>query len=86
MAENNTELKPCPFCGSNPTLRQCTTATKGLKFLAGYIVECRECRMAKTKEFETVFDLELSGDLHYDIDGRKEAIEAWNRRATCGGE
>ena len=76
------ELKRCPFCGGNPTLRRCSTGTKGLKFLAGYEVKCDFCRMAQTKQFETVFDFELNGEVVFEKDGRKEAIEAWNRRAN----
>lgn len=82
-ASNEPQLKPCPFCGGNPTLRRCSTATSGLKYSARYIIECKDCRMATTKEFETVFDIDLTGALIYEKDGRKEAIEAWNRRKVC---
>ena len=80
------KLKPCPFCGGNPTLRRCSTGTKGYKFTASYEVKCDKCRMAQTQTFETVFDLELNGELVLEKDGRKEAIEAWNRRAEDGKE
>ncbi len=78
------KLKPCPFCGGNPTLRRCSTGTNGLKYFAGYEVTCDGCRMARTKQFETVFDFELNGELVFEKDGRKEAIEAWNRRVDNG--
>lgn len=34
------ELKPCPFCGGNPTLRSQTIAPNGEFY---YRIECRCC-------------------------------------------
>lgn len=64
--KNNTELKPCPFCGGVGAI--CATPWDFDKTRpAGehkYIVECSEC-LAQTDEYAI----------------RERAAEAWNRRS-----
>lgn len=61
------ELKPCPFCGSEPFVREIEPHTHVLAtfmpdYKGGAFVECTGCTAA------------MSGD------NREEVIEAWNKR------
>lgn len=75
------ELKPCPFCGSNASMRQYASGHKGNgEFSAQYEVGCGKCKVYF--RFESIFSLE-SGQPKFKQNGYDMCIEAWNRR---GGE
>lgn len=62
---NERDLKPCPFCGGTPTMRDVDIKALGG---TGYCVECmnEDCMVnVCTRRFDT----------------EDEAIEAWNQRA-----
>lgn len=77
------ELKPCPFCGKNPFIKRHSIGTRGYKFSATHSIECY-CGMAKTKMYDTIFEMNFSNEFVIETDGTKEAIEAWNGRAEDG--
>lgn len=63
------ELKPCPFCGGEASIR--TGVTSSVPKVPKAIVICQKCS-ASTDWF---YDTELDGGFIL------KAIEAWNRRA-----
>jgi Lar family restriction alleviation protein len=68
--DNNIELKPCPFCGYMPQVYSYDyKLPSGKVYARQWAVECsyHECQA------------QPSVDWHYTT--RKEAVEAWNRRA-----
>lgn len=69
------ELKPCPFCGGEPTMSSYTYSTLG----GGYVQFKVECENDNCPAQPTV-------DWHYWSEA--EAAEAWNTRAerTCHDE
>lgn len=81
MTVAETELKPCPFCGKNPFVKRHSIGTRGHKFAITHSIECY-CGMAKTKLYDTIFEVNFSNELIIETDGMKEAIEAWNGRAN----
>lgn len=68
MSEN-TELLPCPFCGSAPVMRRSVeeyvadSSGPAGEFDAWFTIHCDECGIEKGEEY------------------RSDAIAAWNRRA-----
>lgn len=62
------DLKPCPFCGSEAVLNHSHMITATGQYLAN--VKCSECGIASRVVWSTDSPEEAV----------KEAIEAWNRR------
>lgn len=63
-----TELKPCPFCGSEATLNHHDTNCDYVHHLFYPIVACNNCGCQTTEDFNRVDD--------------KLAIEEWNTRQS----
>lgn len=96
MKEN--ELLPCPFCGNKGVLRHseltyhnynCADSIRGL-YSAKWTAQCSYCSIAKVEE-TAYYNFTNDGELvvthstgFNDNDGRRKAIERWNRRATDG--
>ena len=87
-AENVQQLKPCPFCGHRAELRNtgfevCRNRENG-DIITRWFVRCPYCgteREGGCSEYRIRDDetLRLMDDKK---DGRRRAIENWNRRAT----
>lgn len=70
------ELKPCPFCGNNPTLRECN---------GGWIIECEH--HGWNENGEALRNETIAGDVDMCSWGSTESaraalIDAWNARAA----
>lgn len=84
------ELKPCPFCGHAPKLEHTgierTRSRDNGDLITTWRVRCLNCGTLKEGGFsEYVFANDETLRLRDPaFDGRKEAIEAWNRRTGDG--
>ena len=75
------ELKPCPFCGDRPEMFCADIMPrKDTEIIANWTVRCNRCGIEKkaTSFYRITFDEALD----ICLDGRKNAIEAWNRRVS----
>ena len=82
------KLKPCPFCGSIPRLEhgeieKCRSRENG-DFIVSWKVRCFNCGTEKqggVTEYIFLSDETLKIKCEH-FDGRRKAIEAWNRRVN----
>lgn len=75
------ELKRCPFCGGEAVFFVNTTSSCNL--LRGYefSIRCSECKTTiPNRSYQIEFKMNNSGEIEIVHDGRKDAIEAWNKR------
>lgn len=88
------ELKPCPFCGGRAVLQQSEAKIGNARFPDGYggftsklalayewVVCCSDCGSYGIACHDRIYRNE-SGELIVHVDGRKGAIDSWNRRAA----
>lgn len=72
------ELKSCPFCGGQATMREYSCGHGGNgEFSASYEVKCSECGIKFNRESR--FRL-INGQSVFSVNGYDECVEAWNRR------
>ena len=83
-----TELKPCPFCGSKPTLINSglkltrSGASEDGDIITYWSVRCNNCGVEKSGYLsEYFFTREETLKIRENYNGKAQAIEAWNRRA-----
>lgn len=84
------KLKPCPFCGTTPRLEhseieKCRSRENG-DLITRWTVRCANCG-CKQDGGVTEYIFMSNETLHIKdehLDGRRRAIEAWNRRANNG--
>lgn len=78
MNDKNTELKPCPFCGSIPVINETSTHNYPNYYSVGYNISCPGCHIyfGSTTEIEVVNGLPIVNK-----NGYQECIDQWNRRA-----
>lgn len=73
------ELKPCPFCGKEATMRKNCNGHKGSgEYTATFFIGCDSCRIGFTRE--SIFVLGF-GEVSFIRNGYEEAKELWNTRA-----
>ena len=76
------KLKPCPFCGGNAILRHRPDCRlDNISMLTdSWHVECiNNC--VSTQSFRDRIFRQIDGEFFIGEDGRKMAIDAWNKRA-----
>ncbi len=88
------ELKPCPFCGVPVFIDRLSAKIDDLHLPDGtggfysvdalsytWFVKCNKCGI-RSVSFKDKIVREKSGEIKIYADGRKDAIDAWNRRAA----
>ena len=78
MPELNRELKPCPFCGSQPKITTISNCYGGEGFSTVYEISCSQCKIGFRA---TTYFCMKDGEPIITINGYKECIDKWNRRA-----
>ena len=76
-----TELKRCPFCGGKAVFS--VNAASSCNLLRGYEfnIQCSKCKATiPDRCYQIEFKMNDSGEIEIIHDGRKDAIEAWNKR------
>lgn len=76
----NTELKPCPFCGGKTYIKKTSNGYCNSYFSITAEIGCRECKLSM--EGENKFDVDEFMNIHM-LDGNNgigEMIKKWNRR------
>lgn len=74
------KLKPCPFCGGDARVYKTSTHYSAESWGDNWKVACNECNMGSMHEYSTEVYRNKHGEVTIEHDGKKEAIEAWNRR------
>lgn len=74
------ELKPCPWCGTLPTMRRISTGLEHGDYVVWFAVECDKCHI----QFKapTVVTTDCDGRVRIIQEGYSEALNQWNRRAN----
>ena len=74
------DLKPCPFCGGEATVREYAHGHAGSgEFTASYEVKCPDCQIRF--QFDSHFSL-VNGQPVFKQNGYEKCVEAWNRRVS----
>lgn len=76
-----TELKRCPFCGGKAVFSINTASSRNLLRGYGFGIQCAKCGTSTPNmDYQIEFKMNDSGEIEIVHDGRKDAIEAWNKR------
>ena len=78
----NEELLNCPFCGGEAEFSADTSGHQNNSRTIIFHIRCKECKIVYPKRYEIRFHLGSHGEIVTDVDERKNALEAWNKR-TC---
>jgi Lar family restriction alleviation protein len=77
------DLKPCPFCGGKASFEQRsygTTSPDSVRL--GFSIRCIKCgTFVPGADGYIAINLSSIGELNIWHDDRKQAFDAWNRRA-----
>lgn len=78
-----TELKPCPFCGSDVQVERKVEVTDGATgcFYCIWTIKCTAC-VNVSKTVLGQYKLNAKGEFIVARDGYNLAAEAWNRRVS----
>lgn len=73
------QLKPCPFCGKIPTIRQYASGHSGNGvFSASYELKCEKCKVGFVRSSEFMLE---NGQPKFIRNGYDEVVSLWNTRA-----
>lgn len=75
------ELTPCPFCKGKAEVELLSTGFGALGYSDTWQVKCLKCGATFGQPFESAFHREDDGTVVFTMDGRADAIAAWNTRA-----
>lgn len=75
------KLKPCPFCGREAVfvIKSHSSSHRDVGF--NFFIQCSKCYTRLPQEYSLTLRLDEDGNISTTSDGRKDAEEAWNRRA-----
>ena len=79
MKMSKCELKPCPFCGGKAEIDSTGIGYTNGSFSENYEIGCKSCNI---RFRGTSYFIIKDGTPTISIDGYKECIEKWNRRAN----
>lgn len=74
------ELKTCPFCGSDAVIKRVSVIYNTERWGDVFQVECMKCDIHSAR-YETKVYRDKKGEIVIEKDGKKDAIDAWNKRA-----
>lgn len=77
------DLKPCPFCGGKAKLQRTSIGHSGEYFYECWNIKCEKCGATPLPKdgYTTYFTRNTDDEFIFKGDGKKEAIDKWNRRA-----
>lgn len=76
-----TELKRCPFCGGKAAFSIKKDFSRNLIKGYEFNIRCNKCGVTNPdREYRIEFRMNDSGEIEIVSDGRKNAIEEWNKR------
>lgn len=76
---SDVQLKPCPFCGKIPTIRQYASGHSGNGvFFASYELKCEKCKVRFVCNSEFMLE---NGQPKFIRNGYDEVVSLWNTRA-----
>lgn len=79
VEQDTIALKPCPFCGTVPTIKQFSSGHSGNGvFTASFKIKCEKCKVEFTRNSE--FQL-VNGQPKFIRNGYDEVVSLWNTRA-----
>lgn len=75
------ELKKCPFCGGKASFSIKNDFSRNIIKGYEFNIRCNKCGVTNPdREYRIEFRMNDSGEIEIVSDGRKNAIEAWNKR------
>ncbi len=75
------ELKKCPFCGGEASFSIKNDFSRNLIKGYEFNIRCNKCGVTNPdREYRIEFKMNDSGEIEIVSDGRKNAIEEWNKR------
>ena len=75
------ELKRCPFCGGKAVFSIKKDFSRSLIKGYEFNIRCNKCKATISDRcYQIEFKMNDSGEIEIIHDGRKDAIEAWNKR------